>query len=461
MGSYPRLRSRHSVSSLFEASTAVYMKRTLLILAACAMMVATAGCAMRKVPTGEDYYARAQSEFVNHYYRPAIKDYQHLIDQFPFSPNAQDAELKIGLSHYQLHHYAEAAATFSDFIQMHPTSKQIDLASYYLGMSYFAQIGRPDQDQSSTEAALKQFQTVERRFPETDFAALAQQQIVICRNMLARHEYLIGDFYYDRANFRAAESRMAELVAKYPDTPIAPEALYQLAVTLKKQGKDYSAAQAFTGLEIHFPKTPFAKEAHRELASLKQPVDTEEDPLRLVLAESGYSEKQPDGGVIVRQRIPGKMALADGSAIYGKDDLPDLTRAAAADGSSNEAKRGGPVTLTAIRLTPSDPHLSVVFDLTGPVHYEQHLQNISDYSALTVRLKNTTPDKKLQRHLVFDRSIFKDCEVTTDSKGTTITMYTAPVSNFAIVPLEQPSRLLVTFTPKSPVIGQSAANSPF
>jgi outer membrane protein assembly factor BamD len=444
----------------------VYIKRTLLILALCAMPVA-AGCAARKVPTGEDYYARAQSEYVNHYYRPAIDDYQHLIDQFPFSANAQDAELKIGLSHYQLHQYAEAIGTLSDFIQMHPTSKELDLASYYLGMSYFEQIGRPDQDQSSTEAALKQFQIVERRFPESNFAALAQQQITICRAMLADHEYLIGDFYYKRANFRATESRMAELVAKYPDTPIAPEALYQLAVTLQKQGKEYSAAQAFTGLKLHFPNTPFAKEAQQELAKLKQPVDTEEDPLRLVLTESGYSQDQTDrGGVIVRQRMPGGAQMAgaaDGSGIYGKDDLPDLGRAAAADtvGGSKEARRSGPVTLRDIRLASSDPPLSVILDLTGPVRYKQHLQNVSDYSALTVKLKNTTPDKKLERHMVFDRSIFKDCDVTTDSSGTTITMYTTPVSNFAIVPLEQPARLLVTFTPQSPVVGQAAANPPF
>ena len=36
-------------------------------------------------------------------------------------------------------------------------------------------------------------------------------------------------------------------------------------------------------------------------------------------------------------------------------------------------------------------------------------------------LKDVTPDAGLKHHLVFDRSIFKDCDVTSNSQGTTIT----------------------------------------
>jgi hypothetical protein len=49
---------------------------------------------------------------------------------------------------------------------------------------------------------------------------------------------------------------------------------------------------------------------------------------------------------------------------------------------------------------------------------------------------------------VFDRSIFKDCDVLSDSGQTTIRVNTLPVARFAIIPLEEPPRLLVTFTPR-------------
>ena len=59
-----------------------------------------------------------------------------------------------------------------------------------------------------------------------------------------------------------------------------------------------------------------------------------------------------------------------------------------------------------------------------------------------------TPDASVQHHLVFDRSIFKDCDISSDAQGTTVTVNTVPVTSFAVVPLTEPARLLVTFTPQ-------------
>jgi hypothetical protein len=341
-------------------------------------------------------------------------------------------------------------------------------------------MGRPDQDQTHTELALKQFQSIEQRFPESDFAALAHEQIEICREMLARHEYLIGDFYYNRANYKASESRMAELMAFYPDTPIAPEALYHLARTLEKQGKKYSAAQAFTALKQSYPNTKYASIADNELKTLHQSVDTEEDPLKLVLAESGFGEDRLGAGEVAVHESVANLGAAD--KVYGENGLPNLSAANAAESAADKPAGGsvdhhdnvkspgpseaapqadkiqpGPAILRTIRLSSSDPPMSVVFDLSGPVNFEDDLKNSSDSSTLKVFLKGVSADSKLGRHLVFDRSIFHDCDIESDSNGTTVTVNTVPVSRFAIVPLERPARLLVTFTPQN--AGASTASS--
>ena len=231
------------------------IKRASVLLLACALLT-TVGCATRKPPNGENYYVQATQEYSQHFYQASVDDYQKLIDEYPFSPYAEEAELNIGLAYYKMHNYPEAIGAFNDFLRMHPTSKHLDVASYYLAMSHYDQMGRPDQDQTHTQAALAEFQDIVRRFPESDFAALSREQIDICREMLARHDYLIGQFYIQRANYKAAESRMAELMALYPDTPIAPQALYELGLTLEKQGKKYSAAQAFTAAENAFSPIP-------------------------------------------------------------------------------------------------------------------------------------------------------------------------------------------------------------
>jgi outer membrane protein assembly factor BamD len=467
------------------------MRRLAFLLAACVALGVSACAAHQQTPTGQNYYLLGQQSFATHDYKGSAIYFQKLIDQYPFSPYAEDAELKIGLSEYQQKHYAEAISSLGDFEKMHPTSKQIELASYYLAMAHYDQIGRPDQDQSNTEQALQQFEIIERRYPETGFAALAHQQISVCREMLARHQLLIGDFYYKRANFRAAESRLAELMQKWPDTPVGDEALYQLGTTLEKEGKKYSAAQAFTAVVLHYPSTIYASKAKYELKKLHQPVDTEEDPLHLVLTESGFSDtddvkvRQGDETAVASADsnayppIPilkapppspaspnadasagsnGPVASTEGaSAAPPRSSISPVAPAAgtaapatpeAAIGAVKTAARTGPATLNKVRLSSADPPLSVIFDLTGAVPFESQLQNGSSSSTLTIHLKETRLAHGLATHMTFDRSIFRDCDIQAGADGTTVTVNTSPVSRFAVVPLNAPPRLLVTFTPE-------------
>lgn len=410
-----------------------------------------AGCAARKPPSGEDYYVKATQEYSSHFYQPAIADYQKLIDQYPFSPYSEEAELNISLAYYKMHNYAEAIGSLNDFLRMHPTSKHVEEATYYLAMANYDQIGRPDQDQTHTELALQQFETLERRFPESDFAQLAHEQIAICREVLARHEYVIGNFYYSRSNYKAAESRMAELMALYPDTPIAPDALDHLGRTLEKQGKKYSAAQAFTALKEKFPHTKYAADADKELAKLKQPIDTEEDPLQLVLAESGFGKDDLNANHVAVHESLENLASAGNSA-YGPDGLPILQPQQDANPLKAEAQehpvKPGPAILRDVRLSSSDPPMSVILDLTGPVSYSDNLDHNQGSATLTLYLKSVTADATVARHTNFDKSIFRDCDVSADDNGTRITINTSPVSRFAVVPLSKPDRLLVTFTPE-------------
>ncbi len=431
------------------------MTRYSLFLVVCALCVLLPACSVKKPPTGEDYYQQAQLNFANKEYHAAIENYQYVVDKYPFSPYAEESEMKIGLAYYRNKDYAQAVAALDDFQRMHPTSKNLQLVSYYIAMSYFDQIGREDQDQSKTELALARFKVIEQRFPESEFAELAKEKGEICREVLARHQKVVGDYYYKRANFRAAESRLAELMQKYPDTPVAPDALWELGVALEKEGKRYSAAQAFAAMAQHYPATPYAKKARDELKKLNQPVDNEEDPLKLVLAENGYGETTNDSGdnVVVRQKESGPE-LASNNSAYGADDLPNLGTAGAAAPPAAEPKQvasadaNGPATLRTIRLSASNPPMSVILDLSKPVQFDKHIENGPGYSTVKVLLKDVTPEAGMQHHVVFDRSIFKDCDISTDAQGTTVTVNTVPVSSFAVVPLTEPPRLLVTFTPQ-------------
>ncbi|MDB5108432.1 MAG: hypothetical protein JWM69_1373, partial [Candidatus Binatus sp.] len=124
----------------------------------------------------------------------------------------------------------------------------------------------------------------------------------------------------------------------------------------------------------------------------------------------------------------------------GTTDAPPL--------SLSQPPATGPATLKQVRLSSNDPPLSVIFELSGPVQFEKNLDSNSSGATATVLLKDVTPDAALQTHQVFDKSIFKNCDISSSSSGTTVTLTTQPVTHFAVVPLDQPPRLLVTFTPQ-------------
>src|ERR671934_1931168 len=99
----------------------------IIAVASTLMLIVVCACATRKQPNGENYYVQATEEYNSHFYQPAIADYQKLIDEYPFSPYAEEAELNIGLAYYKQHDFAEAVGSLNDFLRMHPTSKHLDI----------------------------------------------------------------------------------------------------------------------------------------------------------------------------------------------------------------------------------------------------------------------------------------------------------------------------------------------
>src|SRR6266852_6319059 len=99
-----------------------HMKHRLFLTLLFMVLVVGVGCSARKLPSGQDYYSQGEDFYNRHLYRGAIDNYQHLIDQYPFSAYAEDSELKIGMAYYSMKNYPEVINALTDFIRMHPTN---------------------------------------------------------------------------------------------------------------------------------------------------------------------------------------------------------------------------------------------------------------------------------------------------------------------------------------------------
>jgi outer membrane protein assembly factor BamD len=207
-------------------------------------VVLCAACGPEKKLTPDQYYDEATAAFADKNYQVAVERFNGLLDQYPFDPRAEEAELRIAESHYKRKHYPEAIAALNDFQRMHPMSPHLARVYFLLGQSYRDQMTTVDRDQAATESAHGWYRVVIDRYPDSPYADKARRKRAECREMLAGHELYIADYYLQHGNMNAAENRVKGLLESYPDTKVATDALERLAHEYGKAGDSERAARA-------------------------------------------------------------------------------------------------------------------------------------------------------------------------------------------------------------------------
>ena len=118
-----------------------------------ALLCAACGAHKRPSVPSDKLWTKGDQAMQDEAWDVAVQNYKSLLDQYPFDPNAEDAELKIAEAYYNAGRYPEAIAAFGDFERMHPTSDNLAQIEYRRGMSYLAQHRIGDRDQQSIKNA--------------------------------------------------------------------------------------------------------------------------------------------------------------------------------------------------------------------------------------------------------------------------------------------------------------------
>ncbi len=223
---------------------------TRLVVATLVAIGLLVGCSAKKEKLGADeYYKNATEAFTKENYPVAVNNYKDLLDQYPFSEHAEEAELQIAHAQYQSHHYPEAIAAFNDFQRMHPMSPHLAEVYYLLGKSYMDQMTTADRDQAASENAHGWFRVVNERYPTSPFAAKARRKLGTCRRSLAEHELYVATYYLQRKNLHAGENRVKGILENYPDTPAATHAVAALADAYAAAGEGEHEKMARAALD--------------------------------------------------------------------------------------------------------------------------------------------------------------------------------------------------------------------
>ena len=199
-------------------------------------------------------------------YEGAVKKFDTLDKQYPYSEWSRKALLMTAYSNYEGQKYDDAINASKRYLQRHPASKDAAYAQYLMAMSKYKQIPDVTRDQERSEKALVALQELVQKYPTSEYSADAKAKIQITRDQLAGKEMEVGRFYLERRNFPAAINRFRDVVTKYQTTRHAEEALERLTEAYMALGITQEAQNAAAVLGHNFPDSPWYKDAHALLA---------------------------------------------------------------------------------------------------------------------------------------------------------------------------------------------------
>ena len=180
-------------------------KSAVLVALFCALPL-TAGCSLlgggasRPADTAfvardvESLYAAAKQRLDTGDVQTAAALFDEVERQHPYSPWARRAQMMSAFSYYLLKDYTKSIQTAQRFLSIHPGNKDAPYAYYLIALSYYEQISDVERDQRVTEQALTALQEVQRRYPNSEYAADARLKVDLVNDHLAGKEMEIGRF---------------------------------------------------------------------------------------------------------------------------------------------------------------------------------------------------------------------------------------------------------------------------
>lgn len=180
-------------------------------------------------------YEEARGSLDRGNYTAALTRLEALDTRYPFGSHAEQAQLEMIYAYYQTSDWEATRAAASRFIRLHPSHPQADYALYMRGLAAW-QAGRfslerlrlidiSKRDLGASRDAYTDFRELVRLYPNSQYAPDAQQRIVYLRNLMARHELHVADFYLRKGAYLAAVERGRWVVENYPGTEATRDAL--------------------------------------------------------------------------------------------------------------------------------------------------------------------------------------------------------------------------------------------
>lgn len=193
--------------------TKIIIKKILLFLFTLSLFCS---CATKR-PVGkteaEVLFKEANQFIENGRFLLATERLNTLRSQFPYSFYATHAELLQADILFKQENYVEAAASYILFKDFHPKHEKISYVIWRIAESFFLQLPSTyDRDLTSGLEAIKYYQELVSRFPNSKERKQSEEKIKEIENLLHLKELYIADFYFKTKVFDSARFRYLSII---------------------------------------------------------------------------------------------------------------------------------------------------------------------------------------------------------------------------------------------------------
>ena len=203
--------------------------------------------------------------------------YNVIITTYPESPFLSIAKLAIADTFYlegTTSGLIQAASAYQDWLTFFPTHPLADDVMLKIAEVEMRQMGLPDRDISHARKAEQRLKVLLQQFPQTSLRPDVEVRLREVQENLGMHNLLVANLYYDRYsqgkanNPKGAQSRLREIVEKYPNFSRMDEVLFRLGSTYVLEEEPDEAAKYFQQLVRNHPSSEFTEKAAEQLDAI-------------------------------------------------------------------------------------------------------------------------------------------------------------------------------------------------
>ncbi len=220
--------------------------------------------------TSSQLYQGAQKSMKDGDYGDAVKQYEALDAIYPFGAYARQAQLNIVYAYYMNDDQLSAMVAADRYIHLYPQGPDVDYA-YYMkgvvdyrqGMTWLQKVVGSDpsaRDMTHLNSSFGAFNQLVQRFPRSRYRDNSILHMLYIRNMIAKHNMDVAEYYYDRKAYVAAINRSMTVIKHFQGSPQVIKGLGLVVKSYRKLRMPQQADQYYAILAKSYPDSKTFKD---------------------------------------------------------------------------------------------------------------------------------------------------------------------------------------------------------